>query len=118
MPDSNAVKERIEQLIAEVPDVLRSDGYRQRAWLIAAQRAVGLVCPSPGDPYHADADEIVVRAALPFDRYLVDQMAALMTFLTQNCCQGMPQECLSIMETALGTCCAPQPKRKSARSKS
>jgi len=47
-----------------------------------------------------------------------DQMAALMTFLTQNCCQGMPQECLSIMETALGTCCAPQPKRKSARSKS
>lgn len=47
-----------------------------------------------------------------------DQMAALMTFLTQNCCQGMPQECLSVMETALGTCCAPPPKRKPARSKS
>ena len=46
-----------------------------------------------------------------------DQMAALMTFLTQNCCQGMPQECLTVMETALGGCCAPQPKRKSARSK-
>jgi ArsR family transcriptional regulator, arsenate/arsenite/antimonite-responsive transcriptional repressor len=46
------------------------------------------------------------------------QMAALMTFLTQNCCQGMPQECLSVMETALGGCCGPQPKRKSTRAKS
>jgi len=45
-----------------------------------------------------------------------EQMAALMTFLTQNCCQGMPQECLTVMETALGSCCAPQPlKRTSAR---
>src|SRR5215475_13443659 len=46
-----------------------------------------------------------------------EQMAALMTFLTQNCCQGMPQECLTVMETALGGCCVPKPKRKSARSK-
>ena len=46
-----------------------------------------------------------------------EQMAALMTFLTRNCCQGMPQECLTVMETALGRCCAPQPKRKLARSK-
>ena len=47
-----------------------------------------------------------------------DQMAGLMTFLTQNCCQGMPQECLSVMETALGGGCVPSLKRKSARSKS
>ena len=46
------------------------------------------------------------------------QMAALMTFLTQNCCQGMPQECLTTMETALGRCCPPEPKRKPARSRS
>jgi ArsR family transcriptional regulator, arsenate/arsenite/antimonite-responsive transcriptional repressor len=44
-------------------------------------------------------------------------MAALMSFLTQNCCQGMPEECLTVMETALGGCCAPNPKRKPARSK-
>jgi len=37
------------------------------------------------------------------------RMAALMTFLTQNCCQGMPDECLSVMETAIGRCCAPTP---------
>ena len=44
------------------------------------------------------------------------QMAALMSFLTENCCQGMPQECLTVMETALGSCCGPQPlKRTSAR---
>jgi ArsR family transcriptional regulator len=47
-----------------------------------------------------------------------DRMAALMTFLTQNCCQGMPQECLTVMETALGRCCPPQPKRKTTRSRS
>jgi len=47
-----------------------------------------------------------------------EQMAALMSFLTQNCCQGMPQECLTVMETALGRCCAPTGKRKPGRSKS
>jgi DNA-binding transcriptional ArsR family regulator len=46
-----------------------------------------------------------------------EQMAALMTYLTQNCCRGMPQECLSVVETALGRCCGPA-KRKPARSKS
>ena len=47
-----------------------------------------------------------------------EHMAALMSFLTQNCCQGMPQECLSVVETALGRCCAPsQTKRKPARSR-
>jgi ArsR family transcriptional regulator, arsenate/arsenite/antimonite-responsive transcriptional repressor len=56
-----------------------------------------------------------------FIYYMADfaHMAALMTFLTQNCCKGMPQECLTVMESALGGCCAPSPtKRKSARSKS
>ncbi len=43
-----------------------------------------------------------------------EQMAALMSFLTENCCQGMPQECLTIMETALGGCCAPRRKRRAA----
>jgi ArsR family transcriptional regulator, arsenate/arsenite/antimonite-responsive transcriptional repressor len=48
-----------------------------------------------------------------------ERMAGLMTFLTQNCCQGMPQECLTVVETALGRCCVPsQPKRKTARSHS
>ena len=41
-----------------------------------------------------------------------EQMAALMSFLTRNCCSGMPDECLAVVETALGRCCAPQ--RKSA----
>jgi ArsR family transcriptional regulator, arsenate/arsenite/antimonite-responsive transcriptional repressor len=46
-----------------------------------------------------------------------EHMAALMSFLTQNCCQGMPKECLSVMEMALNGCCPSQPKRKPARSK-
>jgi len=45
-------------------------------------------------------------------------MAALMTFLTRNCCRGMPQECLTVVETALGRCCAPPSKSRSSRSKS
>ena len=48
-----------------------------------------------------------------------EHMAALMSYLTQNCCKGMPDECLSVVETALGRCCGPsQPKRKPARSRS
>lgn len=41
-----------------------------------------------------------------------EQMAALMSFLTENCCKGMPQECLTVVETALGRCCAPAPRKK------
>ena len=55
-----------------------------------------------------------------FIYYMADfeHMAALMSFLTQNCCRGMPQECLTVMETALGRCCQPsQSKRKSQRSR-
>ena len=44
-------------------------------------------------------------------------MAALMTFLTQNCCQGMPQKCLTVMETALSSCCPAPSQGKSSRSK-
>ena len=40
-----------------------------------------------------------------------ERMAALMTFMTQNCCRGMPQECLTVMETALSECCSPASKR-------
>ena len=48
-----------------------------------------------------------------------EHMAALMSFLTRNCCRGMPQECLTVVETALGHCCPPaSTKRKVARSRS
>jgi len=48
-----------------------------------------------------------------------ERMAELMTFLTQNCCQGMPQKCLTVVETALGSCCAPtQSKPKDKRRQS
>lgn len=40
-----------------------------------------------------------------------DRMAALMTFLTRNCCQGMPRGHLDEMETALGRCCVPVSSR-------
>lgn len=39
-----------------------------------------------------------------------ERMAEIMAFLTQNCCQGMPQECLTVVENALGSCCPPQSK--------
>jgi ArsR family transcriptional regulator len=41
-----------------------------------------------------------------------ERMAALMTYMTQNCCRGMPQECLTVMETALSECCSPASKRR------
>jgi ArsR family transcriptional regulator, arsenate/arsenite/antimonite-responsive transcriptional repressor len=65
----------------------------------------------------ARAGLVTTRQERQFIYYAVDfeRMAELMTFLTQNCCQGMPQKCLTVMETALGSCCAPaksKPKRK------
>lgn len=48
-----------------------------------------------------------------------ERMAALMSFLTKNCCRGMPDECLTVVETALGRCCDPkQTKRNKSRSQS
>jgi len=48
-----------------------------------------------------------------------ERMAELMTFLTQNCCQGMPQKCLTVVETALGSCCPPaKSKTKTKRRQS
>lgn len=41
-----------------------------------------------------------------------ERMAALMTYLTHHCCQGMPGECLSTVETALAACCPPRPLAK------
>lgn len=38
-------------------------------------------------------------------------MAALLSFLTRNCCKGMPSECLETVETALSGCCTPSSKR-------
>jgi len=46
-----------------------------------------------------------------------EHMAALMSFLTHNCCHGMPQECLTVVETALGRCC-PAPAKSKTRSRS
>jgi ArsR family transcriptional regulator len=62
---------------------------------------------------------VSARQEKQFFYYAVDfeRMAALMTFLTQNCCQGMPEACLSVVETALGRCCPPQMKSKKAKRK-
>ena len=57
------------------------------------------------------------RQERQFIYYAVDfgRMAELMTFLTQNCCKGMPEECLAVVETELGRCCPAKPKPKQAR---
>jgi ArsR family transcriptional regulator, arsenate/arsenite/antimonite-responsive transcriptional repressor len=59
------------------------------------------------------------RQERQFIYYSVDfeRMAQLMTFLTQNCCQGMPEKCLTVVETALGRCCPPKLKPKPKRSR-
>lgn len=68
----------------------------------------------------AHAGLVSSRQAGRFVYYSADfeRMAALMTFLTQNCCRGMPQECISVVETALGRCCATPTKRKPVRTRS
>jgi DNA-binding transcriptional ArsR family regulator len=68
----------------------------------------------------AHAGLLSSRQEKQFIYYAVDfdRMAELMTFLTQNCCQGMPEKCLTVVETALGRCCSPNSKTKPKRSRS
>jgi DNA-binding transcriptional ArsR family regulator len=93
---------------------------------VAAGR-IGETLKVPGATMSFHLKELVraglvsARQEKQFIFYAVDfeRMAELMTFLTQNCCHGMPQECLTDVETALGRCCAPsQSKPKSRRSRS
>ena len=67
----------------------------------------------------ARAGLVSSRQERQFIYYAVDfeRMAELMTFLTQNCCQGMPEKCLTVLETALGNCCPPKLKTKPKRSR-
>jgi DNA-binding transcriptional ArsR family regulator len=68
----------------------------------------------------ARAGLISSRQEKQFIYYAADfeRMAELMTFLTQNCCRGMPQACLTVVETALQRCCSPKWNPKSRRSRS
>ncbi|HUF42623.1 MAG TPA: metalloregulator ArsR/SmtB family transcription factor [Verrucomicrobiae bacterium] len=69
----------------------------------------------------ARAGLLTSRKESQFIYYAVDfeRMAELMAFLTQNCCHGMPQACLNMVETALGNCCpTSQTKSKNKRSRS
>jgi len=54
----------------------------------------------------ARAGLVTSRTASRFIYYAArfERMAALMTYLTENCCRGMPGECLAPMETALSRC--------------
>ncbi len=54
----------------------------------------------------ARAGLVTSRTASRFIYYAasIERMAALMTYLTENCCGGQPGECLAPMETALSRC--------------
>jgi len=68
----------------------------------------------------ARAGLVTLRQDRQFIYYSADFecMAELLTFLTENCCQGMPEKCLTVVETALGRCCPPKLKAKPKRSRS
>jgi hypothetical protein len=86
MPGSKAVKERIEQLISEAPQIAAgNDLHRQRAWVVAAQHAVQLVCPSSGSPYYARSQQIVSQSNQPFvTSSSVSGMAAMLARLLEE----------------------------------
>src|SRR5437588_833672 len=63
MLGSKAVKERIEELIAQAPQVSKeNDTPRHMGWLTAAQYAVNLVCPSSSNPYNQQAAKLIEEA--------------------------------------------------------
>jgi hypothetical protein len=71
MPGSEAVKERIEQLIADAPQLSgQAQEPRQRAWLVAAQNAVQLVCSSSDNPYYTRGQELIRQGSFPHRAFL------------------------------------------------
>jgi hypothetical protein len=91
MPGNEAVKERIEELIAEVDQLpLHTDISRQKAWLAAAQNAVQLVCSSSSNPYRVHAQRIFDRPPIrELIDALVSDMAALLTRLLEDIRGGL-----------------------------
>jgi hypothetical protein len=91
MPGSNAVKERIEQLIAEVDQLpFHSDISRQKSWLTAAQNAVQLVCTSSSSPYRGHAQRIFDRSPTrDLIDSLVSDMAAMLRRLLDDINGGL-----------------------------
>jgi DNA-binding transcriptional ArsR family regulator len=84
---------------------------------ILAER-LGIAAPTLSFHLKGLAAAGLVRAR-PSARFIVytvdfDRMAALMAFLTRNCCKGMPHECLAAVETELSRCCAPSPRTRKA----
>jgi DNA-binding transcriptional ArsR family regulator len=92
------------------------------AGMAAGRIAEELTLPGATLSFHLKelqrAGLIASRQESRFIYYTADfeRMAALMTFLTHNCCRGMPDECLTVMETALDRCCAPA-RRKRAKAR-
>jgi ArsR family transcriptional regulator, arsenate/arsenite/antimonite-responsive transcriptional repressor len=68
----------------------------------------------------ANAGLVASRQEARFIFYSADyeRMAGILAYLTQNCCQGMPANCVTTVETALVQCCGTAPERKSKRRKS
>jgi ArsR family transcriptional regulator, arsenate/arsenite/antimonite-responsive transcriptional repressor len=87
--------------------------------LAAGALAESVACPASTLSFHLKALSAagLVRARQDgrFIYYSADftQMSALIAYLTEHCCKGMPQECFAVVETALGASC-PANERKCA----
>jgi hypothetical protein len=89
MPSGEAVKGRIEQLIAEAPALSAGIDYsHQTAWLTAAQYAVQLVCPSRTNPYNERARDHV-NSGVSTPREGILGMGALLTRLLEEIDAGL-----------------------------
>lgn len=101
----------IYRLLVEAgPDGVAAGVLAQRLEVPAATLSFHLKELTRAGLVTARHDKQFVFYAVDYDR-----MAELMTFLTQNCCKGMPQACLNVVETELGRCCPPGPKAKRKR---
>jgi hypothetical protein len=91
MQSSDALKERIEQLIRQASGLwIWGDVSHQKAWLTAAQNAMQLVCPSSTNPYHMHAQSIINRLpSTDLTGPLVSEMAALLGHLFEEINRGL-----------------------------
>jgi hypothetical protein len=90
LPGSKAVKERIEELIAQAPH-LPDDEPQRRAWVVTAQNTIQLVSPSSRNPYYSAGEMLVSKTYSLYGatKGAVSQMAALLTRLLEEIDRGL-----------------------------
>lgn len=99
MPIEDRVRERIEQLLGQVPHLRQGNEYRQvrseehrqqcAGWLASASNLIQLLCPRPSDAYRVQVDRIMAYGAHQCANDQVGEVGAILSALLVDAQNGL-----------------------------